>query len=203
MRPAALAALTVLTLAACSTESRIDPTEGFGPDPTLPGPRTTLLPTVNIAEATRWPEGRTPTPAPGFRVQAFASGLDHPRWLYRLPNGDILVAESNAPPKPAGLDSGAGGGLRAWAQTPIMRRAGARAESAAPLTLLPHAAGDRVAAPPTAPPANLTSPSALPPLGPPLYVSPPPAPPPSPPPPLFSHRHIFARNPKKEYLFLI
>ncbi|WP_420470465.1 PQQ-dependent sugar dehydrogenase [Brevundimonas sp. FT23042] len=171
MRPAALAALTVLTLAACSTESRIDPTEGFGPDPTLPGPRTTLLPTVNIAEATRWPEGRTPTPAPGFRVQAFASGLDHPRWLYRLPNGDILVAESNAPPKPAGLDSGAGGGFRAWAQKLIMRRAGARAESADRITLLRDADGDGVAETRTALLENLTSPFGMALVGETLYVA--------------------------------
>src|SRR5690349_11115468 len=99
------ASAAALALAACGGEA-LDPSAGFGPDPTLPAPSRTLFPTVNVADAVGWPAGRTPTAAPGFRVQAFASGLDHPRWLYRLPNGDILVAESNAPPKPEGLDSG-------------------------------------------------------------------------------------------------
>ena len=58
------------------------------------------MPTVNIAPAKGWPIGATPTAAPGLAVNAYASGLDHPRWLYVLPNGDVLVAESNAPPKP-------------------------------------------------------------------------------------------------------
>jgi len=59
----------------------------------LPPPNETLIPTVHIAPATGWAAGATPTPAPGLAVNAFASGLDHPRWIYVLPNGDVLVAE--------------------------------------------------------------------------------------------------------------
>ena len=74
--------------------------EGYGANPTLPEPNATLIPTVNIAPASPWPEGMTPTPAPGFAVNEYAGDLDHPRWLHVLPNGDVLVAESNRPPKP-------------------------------------------------------------------------------------------------------
>ena len=59
---------------------------------------------MNVATAGGWPAGATPMPAPGLTVNAFASGLDHPRWLYVLPNGDVLVAETNAPPQAGGRD---------------------------------------------------------------------------------------------------
>ncbi|RUV81550.1 sorbosone dehydrogenase family protein, partial [Mesorhizobium sp. M5C.F.Ca.IN.020.14.1.1] len=72
----------------------------YGPNPTLPEPNPTWLPTVHVAKAAPWPQGTKPTAAQGFAVNEFAGGLDHPRWLYVLPNGDVLVAESNAPPKP-------------------------------------------------------------------------------------------------------
>ncbi|MEY4241030.1 MAG: hypothetical protein RJA14_726, partial [Pseudomonadota bacterium] len=106
------ASLLAFALAGCGGREALDPAAGFGPDPTLPPPQLSLFPRVNVAEAVGWPQGRMPTPARGFRVQAFASGLDHPRWLYRLPNGDILVAETNAPPKPEGRS----GGLRGWVE---------------------------------------------------------------------------------------
>src|SRR5688500_13060818 len=105
-----IASALFLAVTGCGGGEALDPIAGFGPDPLLPAPQRSLFPVVNVAEAVGWPEGRTPTPAPGFRVQAFASGLDHPRWLYRLPNGDILVAETNAPPKPEGKK----GGLRGF-----------------------------------------------------------------------------------------
>ena len=155
IRPTLLAAsLLGLTLAACGGTEALDPAAGFGPNPTLPPPQTSLFPRVNIAEAVGWPEGRTPVAARGFRVQAFASGLDHPRWIYRLPNGDILVAESNAPPKPEGKE----GGLRGWVQGLVMKKAGARAPSANRITLLRDADGDGVAETRTAFLENLTSP---------------------------------------------
>ena len=89
-------------LAGCG-ESRQTPVDaGIGPQPKLPPPSRSLLPTVNIATAKGWPSGAQPTAAPGLEVKAFARGLDHPRWLYVLPNGDVLVAETNAPPKPRG-----------------------------------------------------------------------------------------------------
>ena len=66
----------------------------------LPAPNPTLVPTIHIARAKGWPGGTAPTPAAGLAVAAYASGLEHPRWLDVLPNGDVLVAETNAPPKP-------------------------------------------------------------------------------------------------------
>src|SRR5690606_28195604 len=128
----ALAVTACLVLAGCGGPAALDPAAGFGPNPILPEPTSSLLPRVNIAEAVGWPEDRMPVAAPGFRVQAFASGLDHPRWLYRLPNGDILVAETNAPPKPEDKK----GGLRGWVEGLVMRRAGAAAPSANRITLL-------------------------------------------------------------------
>ncbi|POF63041.1 L-sorbosone dehydrogenase [Novacetimonas maltaceti] len=70
---------------------------GIGPHPLLPAPNPTMMPTVNIATPVGWHDGAHPIAAPGLNVTPYATGLDHPRWLYRLPNGDILVAESNSP----------------------------------------------------------------------------------------------------------
>ncbi len=169
MRLSSLAAASAiaLTLAACGTESRLDPAAGYGPNPTLPAPSRSLFPTVNVADAAGWPEGRMPVPAQGFRVQAFASGLDHPRWLYRLPNGDILVAETNAPPKPEEKK----GGLRAWVQGLVMKKAGAVTPSANRITLLRDADGDGVAETRTVFLQNLMSPFGMALVGDTLYVA--------------------------------
>ncbi|MBU1539185.1 MAG: sorbosone dehydrogenase family protein [Alphaproteobacteria bacterium] len=157
-----------LALAACGgNEAALDPALGYGPNPTLPEPAPQRVPTVKIAEAVGWPAGVAPTPAAGFRVQAFAAGLDHPRWLYRLPNGDILVAETNAPPKPAGQS----GGLRGWIQGLVMKRAGARAPSADRITLLRDSDGDGVAEIRSAFLENLTSPFGMAVVGDTLYVA--------------------------------
>ena len=83
----------------CSHEAELPVSAGFGPDPVLPPPAQTLIPTVK-SPAKGWPSGVRPTAAEGLTVTAFADKLDHPRWLYVLPNGDVLVAETNAPPKP-------------------------------------------------------------------------------------------------------
>lgn len=164
----ALLASACLAVAACGAESTLDPAVGYGADPILPSPSRTLIPTVNVADAAGWPEGRTPTPARGFRVQAFAVGLDHPRWLYRLPNGDILVAETNAPPRPEG---GGGGGFRAWAQSLFMKKAGARTPSANRITLLRDADGDGIAETRSAFLENLSSPFGMALVGDTLYVA--------------------------------
>ncbi len=132
---------TVIGLGACAGGTALPVAAGFGPDPQLPAPRQGLLPTVNIAPASSWPEGATPVAAAGLRVQAFATGLDHPRWLYRLPNGDILVAESNAPPKPEDKK----GGLRGWVMGKVMAKAGAGVPSPNKIVLLRDADGDGVA----------------------------------------------------------
>src|SRR5207237_6896054 len=100
MRSALLAWAATLSLAACGDTAKLSASAGFGPNPTLPAPNKTLLPTVKVAEAIGWQRGAKPVPAPGLAVAAFAQGLEHPRWLYRLPNGDVLVAETNSPPKP-------------------------------------------------------------------------------------------------------
>lgn len=111
---------------------------GTGPDPTLPEPKRTLIPTVKVAPAVGWPPKAKPTPAKGLQVNAFADKLDHPRWLYVLPNGDVLVAETNAPAKdPAGLIG--------WIEKQVMDRAGAGVPSADRITLLRDADGDGVA----------------------------------------------------------
>jgi len=123
MRPVAAAACLSLALAvaACGGPQALPPEAGYGPNPTLPAPASRLIPQVKVADAIGWPDGRMPTPAEGLRVQAFASGLDHPRWLYRLPNGDVLVAESNAPPRPEDKQ----GGVRGWVMGLFVKKAGA------------------------------------------------------------------------------
>ena len=102
-------------LAACGETSRLQVSDGTGPSPRLPEPNKTLVPTVNIAPAIGWPQGVKPVAATGTQVAAFAEDLDHPRWLYVLPNGDVLVAETNAPPKPED-----GKGIRGWVMKKVL-----------------------------------------------------------------------------------
>jgi len=90
-------AVLALALAACGDIAKLPFSAGVGPDPQLPPPVNTLIPTVKVAPARGWPDGVTPQTASGTTVTAFASGLDHPRWVYVLPNGDVLVAESTWP----------------------------------------------------------------------------------------------------------
>jgi glucose/arabinose dehydrogenase len=130
-----------LVLAGCGHRAELSVAEGMGPRPKLPPPAGTLLPTVNIAPARSWPEGRTPVPAQSLHVKAFASGLDHPRWLYVLPSGDVLVAETNKPPPPKNKAAG----IRGWFMKMFMKQAGAGVPSANRITLLRDADGDGVA----------------------------------------------------------
>lgn len=139
-RGACVLALIVIGLSACGDTARLQVSAGSGRQPVLPPPVNSLLPTVNIAPAIGWPAGQTPRAAPGLQVAAFARGLDHPRWLLVLPNGDVLVAETNAPQRPA--DSA---GLRGWIMGRVMARAGAGVPSANRITLLRDADGDGVA----------------------------------------------------------
>ena len=97
---ALLAAVIAWACAACHEVAHLPASAGFGPNPTLPTPDPSLIPTVNIAPAKGWPDGATPVAAPGTTVHALAQELDHPRWLYVLPNGDVLVAETDTPSKP-------------------------------------------------------------------------------------------------------
>ena len=137
---APLCAVVMATLAACGTVAESAPNAGVGPNPALPAPQKSILPTVSVAKAVGWPEGVRPTTASGFQVRAFASGLDHPRWVYVLPNGDVLVAETNSPPKPED-----GKGIKGAAMKLLMKRAGAAVPSANRITLLRDADGDGVA----------------------------------------------------------
>ncbi|MCQ4295748.1 sorbosone dehydrogenase family protein [Pseudomonas stutzeri] len=128
----------LLVIAGCSETAKLPVGSGYGPAPALPEPNKTLLPTVHIAPAKGWPPGGKPQAAPGLRVDAFASGLDHPRWIHVLPNGDVLVAESDAPAKEQSQ------GLRGWIAKKIMARAGSGGPSANRITLLRDANGDGV-----------------------------------------------------------
>jgi glucose/arabinose dehydrogenase len=136
---AAVAVCAALGLAACGTAAT-GPDPGVGLSPQLPPPTSSLVPTVNVASAVGWPAGATPTAPPGLAVKAFAAGLDHPRWVYVLPNGDVLVAETNAPPKP---DDGKG--ITGFFMKMFMKEAGAATPSANRITLLRDADGDGVA----------------------------------------------------------
>ncbi|MDO9330238.1 MAG: sorbosone dehydrogenase family protein [Pseudomonas sp.] len=153
-------------LAACGETSSLQVSDGTGPSPKLPEPNKTLIPTVNIAPAIGWPEGSKPTAAAGTQVAAFAEGLDHPRWLYVLPNGDVLVAETNAPPKP---DDGKG--IRGWVMGKVMGRAGAGVPSPNRITLLRDKDHDGIAETRTVFLENLNSPFGMTLVGNDLYVA--------------------------------
>ncbi|MEO8155488.1 MAG: sorbosone dehydrogenase family protein [Rhizobacter sp.] len=134
-------ALLMLTLlAACGEVAKQSVADGTGPQPSLLQPQHTLIPTMNIAPAVGWPQGAKPQAAAGTQVAAFAQSLDHPRWLYVLPNGDVLVAETNAPPKP---DDGQG--IKGWVMGLVMKKAGAGTPSANRITLLRDTHGNGVA----------------------------------------------------------
>jgi glucose/arabinose dehydrogenase len=153
-------------LVACGESSTLQVSDGTGPAPKLPEPNKTLVPTVNIAEAIGWPEGAKPTPAQGLQVGAFAEGLDHPRWLYVLPNGDVLVAETNAPPKPDDAK-----GIRGWVMKKVMGRAGAGVPSPNRITLLRDTNHDGIAETRTVFLENLNSPFGMTLVGNDLYVA--------------------------------
>ncbi|WP_332814194.1 PQQ-dependent sugar dehydrogenase [Ramlibacter sp.] len=144
---ASLALAVACTVAACASGAVAQgPLAGTGPDPSLPAPQDSgLVPTVNIAPAQGWPQGARPAAPAGFRVTALATGLDHPRWVYTLPNGDVLVAESNKPEPQPGEKNVHSEGVRGKAMELVMKRAGAGVPSADRITLLRDADGDGVA----------------------------------------------------------
>jgi glucose/arabinose dehydrogenase len=162
-------ALAAIALAACDRGPELPESAGYGPNPTLPEPHPTgAFPYVNIARAVGWSGAGKPTPAEGLRVEAFATGLDHPRWLYELPNGDILVAETDAPPK---SENEGGGGIRGFFMGLYMRQAGADRPSANRITILRDADGDGVAETKEAFLENLNSPFGMALVGDQLYVA--------------------------------
>lgn len=139
MTTACLAALA-LPLAACNEQAAVPVEQGYGTSPNLPAPKSSMIPTVKVAKAIGWKDGAKPKAANGLAVAAFATGLDHPRTLLTLPNGDVLVTETNAPPKPED-----GKGIKGWVMKLVMKHAGAGVPSANRITLLRDADGDGVA----------------------------------------------------------
>ena len=136
-----LAGAILAAATACGSAARLPVAAGTGPAPELPAPHTSLIPTVKVADAEGWSGDAKPVAAPGLVVTAFARNLDHPRWLYVLPNGDVLGAETNAPADRP--DDGKG--LQAWFFRHYQKKAGAGVPSANRLTLLRDADGVSVA----------------------------------------------------------
>lgn len=162
----ALSTVIILAFTGCTVSSKTPVTDSYGAQPSLPEPKSRLFPVVNIAPAKGWPEGVMPTPASGLKVQAFAQGLQHPRWLYVLPNGDVLVAETDAPPKPE--DSK---GIKGKIMKMVMRRAGSSYPSANRISLLRDSDQDGIADQKTVFLQNLNSPFGMTLVGNMLYVA--------------------------------
>jgi glucose/arabinose dehydrogenase len=139
MRLAAAAAALAVGVTGCVESAKLPLSVGIGTDPALPAPTRTPLPTVHIARAKGWPAGMKPMAASGTTVSPFATGLAHPRWLYVLPSGDVLVAETSTPPQPE-----AAKGLTGWATKLALKRAGAAVSSANRITLLRDTDGDGI-----------------------------------------------------------
>jgi glucose/arabinose dehydrogenase len=153
-------------LAACADVAQLAPDASVGPNPTLPQPSKALIPIVSVAPAKGWSNGATPQPAAGLRVNALAANLDHPRWLHVLPNGDVLVAETNAPARPQDNQ-----GFKAQLMGIFKKKAGAGTPSANRITLLRDVDGDGVAEVRTAFIENLNSPFGMALVGDTLYVA--------------------------------
>lgn len=156
----------VAVISGCGTAARLPVTAGTGPSPALPDPSITLIPTVNVVKAIGWPANAKPEAAEGLAVNAFATGLDHPRWLYVLPNGDVLVAETNAPKRP---DDGKG--IKGWFFRHFQKKAGGAVPSANRITLLRDSDGDGIAETRSVFLAGLQSPFGMSLVGETLYVA--------------------------------
>jgi glucose/arabinose dehydrogenase len=139
MRKISLVLLLLALLAACGDTARLPEAATVGAQPQLPPPAKSLLPTMHIAPAEGWPANAQPQAAQGFTVTALQRGLEHPRWLYVLPNGDVLVAESNKPVPPPGQEDK---GIKAWVTQQVMKRAGAGVPSPDRIVLLRDPNGD-------------------------------------------------------------
>ncbi|TFW70183.1 sorbosone dehydrogenase [Methylotenera oryzisoli] len=136
MKPLLLSILSALVMSACGESAKHDISTGMGAQPTLPEPVKTLIPTVHVAAVVGWNNANKPNAAPGLKVSAFAAGLEHPRWLYELPNGDILVAETNF--EMQGLE----GSIKGWFAKYFLTKAGATGVSPDRISLLRDADGN-------------------------------------------------------------
>ena len=126
--------------AACGSNAKLSVADGTGKTPALPAPDFSKIPTVHMAKAAPWTGDAKPIAATGVTVAAFARGLTHPRWLYVLPNGDVLVAETNGPVRPDDNK-----GFRGWVMAKLMKRAGGATPSPDRIVLLRDTTGDGVA----------------------------------------------------------
>ena len=138
--PNACLLLPLVLVSGCGTAAQLTIHETTGPAPTLTTPKESLVPTINVVSAKPWPEGAAPIAATGTTVMAFARDLDHPRWLHVLPNGDVLVAETNAPERPEH-----GKGVKGWFFNRYQKKAGGAVPSADRITLLRDSDGDGTA----------------------------------------------------------
>jgi glucose/arabinose dehydrogenase len=133
-------ALVAAGLCACGSVAHLPVSAGTGPNPTLPEPEHALVSVINVAKVKGWPAGGQPDAAPGLTVARYAEGLEHPRWMQVLPNGDVLVAETNTPPQPDEHK-----GIKAWFTKLFMSKAGAGTPTANRITLLRDANSDGIA----------------------------------------------------------
>jgi glucose/arabinose dehydrogenase len=161
-----LIGLLVVGVTACAAKARLPVSAGTGPNPTLPPPDRTLIPLINVVTAKGWSNGAKPEALEGMSVNAFAKDLDHPRWLYVLPNGDVLVAETNGPPRPENNK-----GIRGWFFKHFQKKAGGASPSANRITLLRDADGDGIAETRSVFLAGLMSPFGMALVGDELYVA--------------------------------
>jgi glucose/arabinose dehydrogenase len=162
----AVATVACTSLGPADTAPVASPASSVGATPTMPRPEKRLIPIVQVAEAKGWPDAGRPAAPAGVRVTAFARNLDHPRWLLVLPNGDVLVAESNAPERPE-----QGKGIKGRVMKAMQKKAGAGTPSADRITLLRDADGDGVAEVRSAFLENLRSPFGMAQVGDSLYVA--------------------------------
>jgi glucose/arabinose dehydrogenase len=151
---------------ACGTAARLPVSAGTGIHPILPAPEESLIPVVNVVTAKRWSPDATPVAAEGLAVRAFARGLDHPRWIYVLPNGDVLVAETNAPKRPED-----GKGIKGFFFRYFQTKAGGAVPSENRIILLRDSDGDGVAETRTVFLSELHSPFGMALVGDALYVA--------------------------------
>ena len=138
--PGVTLALAAIFLAGCGTSAKLALNQDMGPAPVLPKPQKSLIPVIKVADAIGWQGGAKPVAAADLAVSAFAIGLDHPRWMTVLPNGDVLVAETNGPVRPKDAT-----GIRGYFFKMFQKKAGAAAPSANRLSLLRDTDGDGVA----------------------------------------------------------
>lgn len=157
-----LAAAAFFLLRGQTSEYTLD--QLSGPDPIISEPRVERFPTINVAEIIGWEDGEAPVVAEGLMVSSYAQGLDHPRQMYRLPNGDLLVAETNSPPRD-------NKGIEGWVMRNLMSMAGAGTASANRISLLRDADGDGVAEQKTTFLEGLNSPFGMALVGDTLYVA--------------------------------